>query len=470
MKRMRAARLGVATLALAVLTSACAAERSGDDGQATGEDANVNASSSGESFGTLDSPCGDGDAKGATDQGVTDDSIAIGYGDDRGFATIPGLNAEMGDAVSAMIDWCNEQGGINGREIVGHQYDGAYTQAPAVMQQACTQDFMLVGQGFAYDEAAEPVRVGCNLPTVAGFTVGPNSSMGPMKFEPLPYPVDRYNSAPLQLAIEKFPEFSENMSLVVSSSPPVLQGSEKVTRVLNEIGVEVKDCGVLLSAQGDPSYVPFAERFQECGVEALFTSASPGAGAFSLLESMSRIGYEPTLVYEATWYGDAVSEWNAASGAGNNLYTGMAFQPFENADEVPAVKQYLDLVEGAGGKTALLGMQATSAFLLWATVAKDCGSDLTRQCMIDGLSAVTEWDGGGLHGVSNPGENLPSSCAVLLDLQGAEWSQIVPEQAGEFECNEDWVVETDPATVGVTLNEERVSTKFLTDAVLTPSS
>jgi ABC-type branched-subunit amino acid transport system substrate-binding protein len=468
MKRLRAARLGVATLALVLFTSGCAGDREGTDGQTAGSGSTE--AESGESFGTLESPCGEGDASGATDQGVTDDSITIGYGDDRGFASIPGLNAEMGDAVSALIDWCNEQGGINGREIVGNQYDAAYTQAAAVMQEACTQDFMLVGQGFAYDEAAEPVRVGCNLPTVAGFTVGPNSSMGPMKFEPLPYPVDLYNSAPLQLAAEQFPEFSESLALVVSNSPPVQQGSAKVTRVLGEMGIEPKDCGVLLSAQGDASYVPFAERFKGCGVEALFTAASPGAGQFSLLESMARIGLEPTLMYEATWYNEAVTEWNAASGAGDNLHVGLAFQPFENADEVPAVQKYLDIVGDAGGKQALLGMQATSAFLLWATVAKECGSDLTRQCMIDGLSQVTEWDGGGLHGPSNPGGNEPTSCAVLLDLNSAEWTQAVPEAAGEFECNDEWVLETDPATVGVTLDENRVSTKFLTDAVLTPSS
>lgn len=467
MKRMRAARLGVALLAFAVLTSACGAQRSGTDGQAA---AGSTSASSSDSFGTLASPCGKGDAKGATDQGVTNTSIAIGYGDDRGFTSIPGLNAEMGDAVSAMIDWCNTQGGINGRKVAGHRYDAAYTQAAAVMQQACTQDFMLVGQGFAYDEAAEPVRVGCNLPTVAGFTVGPNSSMGPMKFEPVPYPVDRYNSAPLQLAAKTFPEFSKNMSLIVSSSPPVQQGSAKVTNVLKEMGIQPKDCGVLLSAQGDASYVPFAERFKECGVKALFTSASPGPGQFSLLESMARIGFNPTLMYEATWYGDTVSKWNATSGAGDNMHVGMAFQPFENASKVPAVQKYLDIVGAASGKTGLLGMQATSAFLLWATVAKDCGSKLTRQCMIDGLSKVTKWDGGGLHGVSDPGENLPTDCALLVQLKGATWSQTVPAQVGQFTCDPKWVVKTDPSAVGVTLNDKRISTKFLTNKVLTPSS
>jgi hypothetical protein len=466
---MRAARTGVALLALAVVATGCGSDRSGDDGQAAAGTGS-GAPSSSETFGTLESPCGEGDASGATEQGVTDDAITIGYGDDRGFSSIPGLNKEMGDAVSALIDWCNDQGGINGREIVGHQYDAAYTQAAGVMQEACAQDFMLVGQGFAYDESAEPVRVGCNLPTVAGFTVGPNSSMGPMKYEPVPYPVDRYNSAPLQLAAEEVPGFSDSMSQIASNSPPVQQGTAKSKGVLQEMGIEPKDCGVLLSAQGDATYVPFAERYQQCGVEALYTNASPGAGMFSLLESLERVGVDTALMFEATWYQQSVSDWNAGSGAGEGMDVGLVFQPFENATEVPAVQDYLDLVEGVDGKTGLLGMQSTSAFLLWATVAKDCGSDLTRQCMVDGLSQVHDWDGGGLHAATDPGANLPSGCALLVTLEGAEWTQTAPETAAEFSCNDDWVVETDPATAGVELNEDRISTKFLTDTVLVPSS
>ena len=33
----------------------------------------------------------------------------------------------MGDAVKAMIAWCDAQGGINGRKIVGDYYDAAIT-------------------------------------------------------------------------------------------------------------------------------------------------------------------------------------------------------------------------------------------------------------------------------------------------------------------------------------------------------
>ena len=52
----------------------------------------------------------------------------------------------------------------------------------------------------------------------------------------------------------------------------------------------------------------------------------------------------------------------------------MAFYPFEQADDVPALQQYIDIVEANDGDISQLGEQSTSAFLLWATAADACGA------------------------------------------------------------------------------------------------
>jgi len=456
MRTSKFARLTAGVLSLMLLGSACAGQRSGSDGSDDGSTAKASDSM----FGTLASPCGPGDAKGATDQGVTDGEIVIGYGDDRGFAQAPGLNKEMGDAVKAMIDWCNDQGGINGRKIKGNQYDAAYTNSVKVMQQACKQDFMLVGQGFAMDEAAEQHRVACKLPTVAGFTVGPNATMGPNKFEAVPYPVDYYNAANLMLAMEKFPEMKKGLDAINSTSPAVATGTKKIENVLKTMGVEFKKCGVQLNIKGDASYVPFAEKFKKCGVTALWTSKTPDAAAMGMLEALDRVGVKVPHISEATWYNDSISKWNT-SGQGDNIHLGMIFQPFENADKVPAVKKYLEVVEGSGGKTGMIGMQSTSSFLLWATAAKACGSDLTRECVAGEISKVHEWTGGGLHAATDPGANMPAKCALMVKLTGTKFEQIAPAEAGEFYCPDNALVEIDEKLWGTKLNKDRVATTFL---------
>ncbi|MGZ8745212.1 MAG: hypothetical protein ACXWXO_20030, partial [Nocardioides sp.] len=193
------------------------------------------------------------------------------------------------------------------------------------------------------------------------------------------------------------------------------------------------------------------------------------SATFSFLDAMRAEGYEPTILTDATWYADTVKSANI-DGLTEGINVTMQFQPFENKDDVPAVADYLAVMaQDADRATGLLGMQSTSAFLLWATAAKACGADLTRQCMVNELSQVTAWTGGGLHAEANPGENLPPSCTLLMTLKGGTYEQIAPATPGEFYCA-DSTLETPEDSWGVELNEDRIATTYLTDDVIVPEA
>ncbi|MEO9140518.1 MAG: branched-chain amino acid ABC transporter substrate-binding protein, partial [Jatrophihabitans sp.] len=113
--------------------------------------------------------------------------------------------------------------------------------------------------------------------------------------------------------------------------------------------------------------------------------------------------------------------------------------------------------------------QATSSFLLWATAANDCGSTLTRQCMVDKLSAVHDWTGGGLHGKTDPGANKAPACGLLAKIDGTKWVQAYPKENATVECDATYAVDIPTsAQLGVKLNSDRIATKFLTNSVITP--
>lgn len=470
-KTKKTVKLVVALAATAALVSACAGDRSGDavvpgSGDSGGGTASASAAAE---FGTLASPCGTGDAKGATDQGVSDTEIKIGYGDDRGFAKSPGLNKEMSDAVTAMIKWCNEQGGINGRKIVGTNYDAAMTQANAVMQDACRSEFMMVGHGFALDATSEQTRVACNLASVPGFTVSPDAANGPMQYAGVPFPVDIANGSAWFLMGDMNPDLKNDFTLIGSTMPSIISSLAKVKSIATAAGFNLKDCGITLNYEGEASYVPFAEKLKQCGAKGVWTSRSPVPNEFNFFKAVKQSGNDPIILGEATWYANSAQSFNKESGLLDNLYAGTAFQMLEN-DGDPAVTQYKSLVTAGGGKTALLGMQATSSFLLWATAAKECGSDLTRQCMIDELSQIHEWDGGGLHAPTDPGANIPADCGLVVSLKGGDYSQAYPAKAGEFKCDPQYLVKTDASTWGTELNGDRIATKYLNPNVITPKA
>jgi hypothetical protein len=138
-------------------------------------------------------------------------------------------------------------------------------------------------------------------------------------------------------------------------------------------------------------------------------------------------------------------------------------QLLEEAADNPATKQYLDILKKYGGDPALLGQQAASAFLLWATAAKACGAELTRACVLGHLAKVHEWTGGGLHATTDPGANLPGKCAVVLRLDGTRWVRWKPTRTGSYDCADDHVQRvTGPVVDRADLDANRVSTRFST--------
>jgi hypothetical protein len=452
-------KAGVIAVSLAAVVTGCGSARS-DDPTSSGDGAST-APAEAASFGDLESPCGEGDASGATDQGVTDDSIAIGYGDDRGFVSAPGLSQEVGDAVDAMVKWCNEQGGINGRELVGTRYDAAISNMVPVMKEACAKEFMLVGDGFANDFAGDPIRVKCELPHVPAFTVGPNAGMGELKVEPMPYPADRYNAGGLKAAMELVPELAESVTTIGTDAPATMVSNYKVSAALATLGNAPKDCGVMLHMAGESSYAPLAQKLKGCDAKSFFNSYSPSPQIFGLLEANQQAGVDLPQLAESQWYGEAGAAWNAQTKAADGLLTTLMVQPLENADVNEAVAQYKEIVEDNGGKTGMTGEFATSAFLLWATAAKECGSELTRDCVMEQLAEVKDWTAGGLQAPTSPGENLPSECVMLVELNGGTWEQVFPEKRGEFSCDPANVIDMDPAISGITLTKDRKFESFL---------
>ncbi len=461
-------RFGVLA-ALILVVGACGSDR-GDDPSAEGNGSGNDAPAEDEAeapaadgFGTLDSPCGEGDGDNAAsgDQGVTADSVTIGYGDDAGFTTSPGLSHETSDAIKAMITWCNDQGGINGREIVGNYYDAAITNVVNAMTAACGEVFMLVGNAWALDSQQEETRLGCGLPSVPTYSVSPEFANAPLTYQAVPNPADVYTAGWAGQIAELFPEEIKNSTVVYGNFAATIDTKDKVLQTFPQYGFEFLDCPVEYDILGESDWKPFAQRLKDCGAEMIYYSGQPYPNLQNLLDDAAEIDYRPIWLVDANSYLQSFADWNA-TGNGDNVYLRTVFTPFEQAGDNPATQQYLDILEESGGDVSLLAQQTTSSFLLWATAADACGADLTRECVLDELAGVTSWDGGGMHVETDPGGNWPPECSMILKLDGTTWEQAAPEAEGEFTCDPDGVAELSGRVVDqAELDENRISTKYI---------
>ena len=152
-RRLRGVALVVA---MVLLAAAC---RSGSDG---GDQAEAGSSSTTSTtakaaaagdFGDLKAVCGPGDAKGATDRGVTDSEIHVSTMGDPSNTAAPGLGQEFFDTADAFVQWCNDAGGILGRKLVLTKRDSKLFEVGARLVEACQSDFFLVGNGTPLDVA-----------------------------------------------------------------------------------------------------------------------------------------------------------------------------------------------------------------------------------------------------------------------------------------------------------------------------
>jgi ABC-type branched-subunit amino acid transport system substrate-binding protein len=252
----------------------------------------------------------------------------------------------------------------------------------------------------------------------------------------------------------------QDAAVMFGNTPSAIDTKDKVLQAFPEVGWRFLDCPQEYNIQGEPDFRPFVQQLEDCGAEAIYFVGAAYPSFQNLLNAAGQEGYEPLWLTDTNAYLASFAQWNTA-GNGDNVYLRTAFTPFEQADDNPATQQFVDIVEADGGDISQLGQQAASSFLLWATAADACGADLTRDCVMNQLSQVTSWTGGGMHAEANPAENEPPGCAMLLRLDGTEWVQAAPDEQGEFSCDESY---TQPVSGRVVqqaeLDENRVSTRY----------
>ena len=394
-------------------------------------------------FGDLSEVCGPGDASGATAQGVTDDSIQVGTISDAGFSGRPGLNQELWDAAEVFVAWCNDAGGINGRKLEVVERDAKLSEYKQRITEACAEDFMLVGGGGVFDDTGQVERVSCLLPEIPAYQVSPQSRDSDLIVNPLPRGLDSLDIGGLNYLDETFPDSTDSVGFLTGTIPSTVFIDAQLQEGAEALGWE-KVYEAQYNPAGESSWTPFAQAIKSAGVRGLVYSGEPENLA-ALQQALADIDYELDWTLAGNNALDA-GFIEIGGDAVSNVFISPNMVPPFMASENPATQQYLDLFEEHlpdGKSEAGLGYNAFSAWLLFATAVKECGSEVTRSCVWDAASSITEWTGGGLHGQTNPGEGIPSTCVIIVE--GTPDGFVVPEDfepnEGLYDCSEDNVID-----------------------------
>jgi ABC-type branched-subunit amino acid transport system substrate-binding protein len=426
-----------AVLALVIVAAACG--RSDDSSASSDESSTSTSSASGAKsadFGTLTDVCQSGSGGGATAQGVTADSIRIGTISDPGYAGRPGLNQELFDTADVFSQWCNARGGINGRKIQVDKLDAALTNYKPVILRACEDDFYLVGGGAVFDNTGVEDRLKCLLPDVAAYVVTPEARGADLLTQPVPNSISTLPVGEYKWLAKTYPDSTEDVGILTGNLPALISTAAQAEEAVKSLGWKIV-YNDQYPAAGPTSWAPYVQSMKDKGVKGLIWVGEP--------ENLAKI--EQALVdanYELDWIRTDANHYDSklidiGGAAIRNTYIRSAFYPFENASKNPATEQYLEAFKEYlpdGKAKAYLGLQAWSAWLLWAKAARECGADLTRTCVYNKLQKVTDWTGGGLHATQNPGDTKPGDCFTLITAKptGFELADIKPNDS-IYSCN-----------------------------------
>lgn len=400
-------------------------------------------------FGTLANPCGpntSGTPNTASAPGVTEDEIVVTTISDPG-GVRPGLNQGIFDSMVAFGEWCNSFGGINGRKLTVVQRDAKIFEYLQRISEACTDSFALVGGLGVSDDQGAQASVDCGLVNVPAAAVSVEQASAENVYLPMPNPLDTFATGSAQWVKDRFPGVEDEAAMIYVQVPSVRVQAERRQEGYTKAGytwLSVDAANVT-----ETNWGPLIAKMKDEGAEYV-TSVSSFEELVPMQKAMAAQGFSPTVTeLETNFYNAKYPVLAKEQGAQvDSTYVRLTTWPFEEADARPAMRTYLDLLEqyAPGAQPEQLGVPAFSAGLLFATAAKAAGNDLTRERLVEELQKIHDWDAGGLHGTTDPGNDVGTSCFVMMQVtyEGFVRAYPLPDQDREvYEAGDGMACPTD---------------------------
>jgi ABC-type branched-subunit amino acid transport system substrate-binding protein len=410
-------------LVLALMAGACG-NRTGD-----GDDAAPG------STGSDDSQV---DAGESTDIGVTGDSITIGVIADL-TGVVPGLFKAAPDAVKAFAAMVNEEeGGINGRELVVKEFDTGTNDNGnrLAYEEACDQVFASVGSESAFDTGGYEAVKECGFPHLAGFTTDDAVDELPFVF---PRTSAAYaNVGAARYLAEQFPDAVKNTAIFYGNVPVTERSARLLIEARESVGWEFTYEQPVATLESN--YTPHALEMKNRGIQAFAFVAD--VNNIVRLQKAMREQDVSVVIADVNTQGYSADYLEAVGPAGEGSYAALGAALLEEADQIEALGDYITWL----GKVApdanptSNGLSAWIRAQLFYDAATAVGEDLTRDALMEELSSMTDWDANGLIPPIDVGDPVPKQgCFVLAQVQDGAYVRVFPDEG--FHCSPDDIYE-----------------------------
>jgi ABC-type branched-subunit amino acid transport system substrate-binding protein len=376
----------------------------------------------------------DGGNGGATDVGVTEDTITLANVSDVS-GVVPGLFEDAQMAAAAYLAYHNAtQGPIYGRQLQLLPLDSRMDTGANRQQylRACDEALAGAGSMSAFEEGAVDPVANCGIPDLRA-TVGAE----PMQKVETVYSVltqepGRTVTAEYHYWAEQHPEAVKRAGFVFADIETTRFQSAQTRAASEQVGFEW--IYVQPVQPSETNYHSFVLDMIDAGVEYVVFQGDYSQ-AVRLANAMRQQNYWPEVyALQTNAYTPSYIESGGSAVEGTHIAVATALiEEIDQNEELQLYAEWLGQVDPSARPTAM-GMLAWSGAKLVVEGLKQIGPEVTREALIDYLDGVTDWTGNGLHGGQNVGPKKVSSCITIVEVRDGRFQRLEPSDG--FRCEE----------------------------------
>jgi ABC-type branched-subunit amino acid transport system substrate-binding protein len=371
-------------------------------------------------------PAPSGGNGGATDVGVTGDTVTLGNVSTLS-GPVPGLFQGAVVGSQAIVAYQNSKGGLFGRkfklDVRDDQFDTGQNRSQT--NDLIKKTFAFLGSFSLYDDAAAPDIQRAGIPDVSYSLSAARRSI-PDNFAVQPAVDGGAPTTAFEWFKRKFPEAIKSVGSIYGDVP-ASKGSHLAYKAAAEsLGFHwVYERG---TQPTETDYTADVVRMRQSGVKFVFLIATDDKTTARLAKAMQQQGFKPDVVsanYMPTLTslgGPAVEGWYGP--AGSALFGG------EDAGVIPEValmNQWIQKVK-PGYKSDVFSTYGWASGRLLFQAMEAAGPKATRAAVLAELRKIDKFTANDLLAEAGPASKRPSSCMLISQIKGGRYQRVEPSK------------------------------------------
>ena len=382
------------------------------------------AASGGDSGGNAAPAAPEGGNGGATDVGITADTVLLGNISTLS-GPVPGLFAGAVTGAQAVVAYQNSLGGLFGRKFKLEVRDDAFDtgQNRAHTIDLIGKAFAFVGSFSLYDDAAAQQIAESGIPDTS-YSLSAGRRKVPNNFSPHPAYDGGAPTTGFLYFKEKFPEEVKAVGTIFGDVPASAASHRAYKAAAESVGWNyVYERG---HGPTETDFTADVVRMRQSGVKLVYLVATDDKNTARLAGAMQRQGLDVPIIAN---YNPDLPKLGGESVEG--VWSPSGFAMFDGDDhDIPEVKLFYDWVNKVkpGAKIDLFAAYSWAAGRMLFQAMEKAGPKATRADVIRELKTFTEYSANGLIAPAGPGIKKPNECLMFAQVKGGKWTRVEPDK------------------------------------------